>query len=191
MHLDTSFAQLIIFSASFVFATMASSTDIGVFNLSQQIVTSSLVIVSVFQVYVGRMINDAVTSEKIKSIIKISSAFSGGYIILMTFVSIFVAKYYMYVGNEFSSLYIYIFIMSFAGVFSIFNKSFIPILIKEKQTKYISLSTMFSGGICTLISFFMISNLGAMGASISFIFGYIVSFCFFSVRLFGLYRNVQ
>ncbi|WP_411019967.1 hypothetical protein, partial [Salmonella sp. ZJHZ21_0168] len=70
MHLDTVFSQLIIFSSSFVFSMEGDIGELGVYNLSQQIVTSSLLIISVLQVYINRLIKDNIDKEIIESILK-------------------------------------------------------------------------------------------------------------------------
>lgn len=189
MHLDTVFSQLIIFSSSFVFSMEGDIGELGVYNLSQQIVTSSLLIISVLQVYINRLIKDNIDKEIIDSILKKIIIFLSLYAVIMITLTLFLYKYYYLIGDEFINLYIYIGIMSLAGLFSIASKIMIPILIKLSMTRFVSLTTIVGGSLGLMSSFPLVSQYEGQGAAISFVLGYLTSFLLFSYRIVGIYKH--
>lgn len=188
MHVDTIFSQFIIFSSSFVFSRYGEADELGVYNLSQQIVTSSLLIVSVFQVYVSRLIKDNVSRDNVFSVIRKISYLVVMYSFIMMILSFALYKYYYLIGVGFQSIYIYVALMSFAGLFSIFNKIMIPIFTRLSMTRFVSITTVFSGTLGLFSAFLLISLYGGWGAALSFVLGYFISFVVFSFKLIGIYK---
>lgn len=190
MHLDTIFSQLIIFSSSFVLSQANSqpAERLGMYNLSQQIVISSLIVVSVFQIYISRIIKDKIDKRNLNLVIARFFQFSFGYFFLLMLVSTFFYFNYEIIGTEFKQLYFYVFFMSFAGVFSLGSKVMLPVFMRLGETKFISMTTMFSGSLSLLLSFFLINLYGSYGAVASFCLGYFISFVFFLYKFLGVLK---
>ncbi|MBA6409123.1 hypothetical protein H4J63_07160 [Pseudoalteromonas sp. 5Ae-yellow] len=190
MHLDTIFSQLIIFSSSFVLSQANSqpTESLGMYNLSQQIVISSLIVVSVFQIYISRIIKDKIDKRSLNLVVVRFFQFSFGYFFLLILVSTFFYFNYEIIGAEFKQLYFYVFCMSFAGVFSLGSKVMLPVFMRLGETKFISITTMFSGSLSLLLSFYLINSYGAYGAVASFCLGYFISFIFFLYKFLGVLK---
>ncbi|MEH6731297.1 MAG: hypothetical protein V7726_12035 [Pseudoalteromonas distincta] len=191
MHLDTIFSQLIIFSSSFYLSQASSqhTESLGMYNLSQQIVISSLIVVSVFQIYISRIIKKRLDRDSLKLVITRFFQFSLAYIILLTLVSIFFYFNYGLIGIEFRELYLYIFFMSFAGVFSLGSKVMLPVFVRLRETKFVSITTVFSGSLSLVSSIYLINSYGPYGAVASFCIGYCISFVFFLYKFLGVLKD--